>query len=144
MKIRIFGAPGSGKTHKALALAQEHHLPLLHIDDVLFRHKYNEKRSDTESHALIQEFISTHDQRIIEWATLGSYLPYMQQADQIIHLDTPFLIRLRRMIKRYIQLYGTADAHTLQWIRYMIYDYDALRKNDIAIVSKWSSYKRIK
>ncbi len=114
MTIRIFGAPGSGKSTKALAMAKEHKLPILHIDDVLFRTKYTEQRPESERHAIIQAFISKHTDRIIEGATLGSYVQYMQQADQVIHIDTAYIIRLWRVIKRYIQLYGTKEAHTLQ------------------------------
>ncbi len=66
MKIRIFGAPGSGKTTKALQLAKEYNTPILHIDDVRYRIKYTHKRPKEERHKIIEEFITTHDDWVIE------------------------------------------------------------------------------
>ena len=146
MKIRIFGAPGSGKTTKALQLAKEYNTPILHIDDVRYRIKYTHKRPKEERHKIIEEFITTHDDWVIEWTALGSYLPYMRQADQVIYQNVNFFICVWRIIRRYSALYTSTTPHTIKGILFLmryVYDYSSFRKEDIATVSKRPTYRKI-
>ena len=47
-------------------MAKEYNLPILHIDDVRYRIKYTHKRPKEERHKIIEEFITTHDDWVIE------------------------------------------------------------------------------
>lgn len=113
-KVHIIGSVGSGKTTLARTLSKKYNIPYYELDNVVWkRHKLSDiRRTDEERDKYLEEIVSTN-RWIIEgvhnhkWVTKS-----FKNADLIIFLDTPYFVRIYRIIKRYIrQLLGVETAN---------------------------------
>lgn len=122
-KIHIIGSVGSGKTTLARYLSSKHNIPYYELDNVVWkRHKSGEiKRTDEERDQYLNEiFVSDH--WIIEGAHTHNWVyKSFQNADLIIFLDTPYLKRIIRIIKRFfLQKVGFEKANYIPTIKIFI------------------------
>ncbi|NBI30197.1 AAA family ATPase [Chengkuizengella marina] len=103
-KIHIIGSVGSGKTTLARVLSNSYNIPYYELDNVVWeRHKSGDiRRTDEERDNYLEEIISS-DVWIIEGAHNHQWVEKsFQNANLIIFLDTPYPIRIVRIIKRFI------------------------------------------
>ncbi len=103
-KIHIIGSVGSGKTTLARNLSRKYSIPYYELDNVVWkRHKGEDiRRSDEERDALLDKIMSS-DRWIIEGAHHHDWVSQcFQNAELIIFLDTPYLVRISRIIRRFI------------------------------------------
>ncbi|MEA0552906.1 AAA family ATPase [Lysinibacillus irui] len=113
-KIHIIGSVGSGKTTLAKELAKTYHIPYYELDNVVWIRKESgdSMRTEQERMAYLQSIVQT-DSWIIEGIHQEEWvIQSFQQADCIIFLDTPYKIRIFRIIKRFVkQKIGIEKAH---------------------------------
>ncbi|MEC0227741.1 AAA family ATPase [Paenibacillus alba] len=103
-KIHIIGSVGSGKTTLARNLSHKTNVPYYELDNVVWkRHKSEDiRRSDEERDECLDRIIRS-DRWIIEGAHTHDWVfKSFQNADLIIFLDTPYAIRIIRIIRRFI------------------------------------------
>lgn len=103
-KIHIIGAVGSGKTTLARTLSQKHGIPYYELDNVVWKREKagDVRRTDEERDGCLDNIIGT-DRWIIEGAHNHNWvLKSLRQADLVIFLDTPYPLRIIRIIKRFI------------------------------------------
>lgn len=103
MKISILGYSGAGKSTLASLLSKKYNITTLHFDTIQFLPDW-EIRCDEEKLRLIQEFLDTHD----EWVIDGNYSRFcfdrrMEESDKIILLLFNRFSCLYRCFKRYIK-----------------------------------------
>lgn len=101
MKIAIIGYSGSGKSTLARKLGEIYHAEVLHLDQVQFLPRWEERPLE-EKAQIVSSFLDSHD----TWVIDGNYskLSYdrrMQEADQIILLLFGRLTCLRQVYRRY-------------------------------------------
>lgn len=102
MKILIIGCVGSGKSTYAKKLSKELNIKRYEIDSIVHDDIENRKRTEEEQKNIIDK-INKNESWIIE-GTLRKNLYYLlEMADKIIFIDTPYNVRKRRIIKRFIK-----------------------------------------
>ncbi|NOU65425.1 AAA family ATPase [Paenibacillus sp. LMG 31461] len=113
-KIHIIGSVGSGKTTLARNLSRTYSMPYYELDNVVWkRHKDEDiRRSDEERDDLLDKIISS-DRWIIEGAHHHDWVSRcFENAELIIFLDTPYVVRISRIIRRFIlQKLGVEKAN---------------------------------
>jgi adenylate kinase family enzyme len=104
-KIHIIGSVGSGKTTLARALSKKYNIQFYELDNVVWeRHQSGDRRrTDEDRDKYLEEIVSTK-----KWIIEGAHNhPWVyksfKNADLIIFLDTPYFVRILRIIKRYVQ-----------------------------------------
>ena len=113
-KIHIIGSVGSGKTTLARKLSKTLQIPYYELDNVAWMRKESGDilRTDEAKTEHLQTILQTNS-----WIIEGIHqekwvVDSFQQADCIIFLDTPYKIRVFRIIKRFIkQKMGFEKAH---------------------------------
>jgi len=122
-RIVIIGLAGSGKTTLAKKLVSILKINVYHLDRIFWQRDW--KRIAEDERIDILQDIVQRKQWIIEGNYPGSLEPCWDVADTIISLDLPFVLCLRRVIKRYYQDFGLrrrdlpmdcTDRLTLQFI----------------------------
>lgn len=101
-KIYILGTSGSGKTYLAKKLSKKLNIPFYDSDDVRFIKKFSEARPISERKKLMDKIAKKEKWIIDARATSWSREP-MKKADLIIWLKTSSMIRVWRIIKRYLK-----------------------------------------
>ena len=104
-KIHITGSVGSGKTTLAKKLSTELDIPYYEIDNIIFeRHGTGDiRRSEKEIVNILDEIVSD-DAWILEGTSTKEWvIRSFAAADCIILLDVPYLVRLKRIIFRYLK-----------------------------------------
>jgi len=113
-KIHIIGSVGSGKTTLARSLSKTYQIPFYELDNVVWIRKDSRdiRRTEQERQEYLQSIVQA-DTWIIEGIHQEEWVSQsFQQADCIIFLDTPYKIRIARIIKRFIkQKIGIEKAH---------------------------------
>ncbi len=103
-KILIIGNAGSGKTTFAKALAEKTGLPLIHLDRLFWKGKW-EHLSKEEFDPLLQKELEKE-----EWIIDGNFsrtLPHrLKYCDTVFYFDFPAALCLWGVTKRVIQNYG--------------------------------------
>jgi adenylate kinase family enzyme len=103
-KIHIIGSVGSGKTTLARNLSLRYGIPHYELDNVVWkRHKSEDiRRTDEERDEYLDNIIRSN-RWIIEGAHSHDWiLKSFQNAELIIFLDTPYALRIIRIIRRFI------------------------------------------
>lgn len=104
-RIHIIGSVGSGKTTLAMKLSKELSIPYYEIDNIIFeRHSTGDtRRSDKEIVKRLEAIVKS-DAWILEGTSTKKWIiKSFEIADCIIFLDTPYLIRLKRILFRYVK-----------------------------------------
>jgi adenylate kinase family enzyme len=113
-RIHIIGSVGSGKTTLARTLSKKYNIDYYQLDNVVWeRHKSGDiRRTDEDRDKYLDQIVSTK-RWIIEGAHSYSWVgKSFQNADLIIFLDTPYYVRVLRIIKRYLrQIIGVESAN---------------------------------
>lgn len=99
-KIVIIGSSGTGKSTLARNLSRILHINVVHLDRVFWEPGWKEK--SRESRIDILQEIVRKERWIIEGTYLGASEPRLKASDTIIFLDTPTLLCLKRVVKRYM------------------------------------------
>lgn len=107
MKLYIVGPVGSGKSTYARRIAQKSGVPCCHLDEVVYMEDPmdswgNRKRPEKERDALFQSVLRQKDY-IMEDAGRACFLPGMEQADTILLLEPPLLVRQKRIVLRWVK-----------------------------------------
>lgn len=98
-KIFIIGSPGAGKTTLAKRLSKKLGLPHYDLDEIRFP-RPNQKRSDKEALPFVDKLVQKPSW-IIEGVYIAWLEKYLNEADQIIFLDTPYHVAFFRVILRF-------------------------------------------
>lgn len=122
-RIRIVGSVGSGKTTLARQLAEELERSFYEVDQVVWMRGSNgdQKRMEKERDDMMQRLVNKKSWIIEgvhfqEWVR-NSYC----HADLVIFLDPPYIVRVWRIIVRYIkQIRGVESANYKPSIRIFI------------------------
>lgn len=113
-RIHIIGSVGSGKTTLARILSEKYDIPYYELDNVVWeRHESGDiRRTDSDRDWYLNQIVNTN-RWIIEGASLHDWVGNsFKNADIIIFLDTPYYVRVFRIIKRYFrQLKGVESAN---------------------------------
>lgn len=103
-RIMIIGCPGSGKTTLALALAEKLDLPLVHLDVLGWRGKW-EKVPRDEFDALLRDAVAQP-----RWIIDGNYartIPLrLERCDTVIYLDFPRTVSTLGVLQRVVTNHG--------------------------------------
>ncbi|MEX3715869.1 DNA topology modulation protein FlaR [Cytobacillus horneckiae] len=113
-RIHIIGSVGSGKTTLAKTLSKNYQITYYEMDNVVWeRHKSGDIRRTAEERDKYLEKIVSTDRWIIEGVHHYEWVDKsFKKADLIIFLDTPYKLRIFRIIKRYIrQILRVEVAH---------------------------------
>lgn len=104
-RIHVIGAPGAGKTTYARKLASMLNVPICHLDEIYHDNSgvVPRKRSESERKAMAQKFANKQN-----WVTEGTSFsdwinPVLKRATEIHIVSPSRIIRVWRLIKRYIK-----------------------------------------
>lgn len=101
-KIVVLGVSASGKSTFARRLAAKLQLPLIHIDELMWKPGW-QYIGDEETIRLIKE-ASEKDSWIIEgYIEKGAQLDLFNKADRLLYLDYPASVPTLRYVKRWWQ-----------------------------------------
>ncbi|MFT8710186.1 MAG: DNA topology modulation protein FlaR [Sporolactobacillus sp.] len=113
-RIHIIRSVGSGKTTLACKISEKYDIPYYELDNIVWRRTKSGdiERTTNERDAYLERIVSTK-KWIIKGAQYHKWvLKSFINADLVIFLDTPYLVRLYRITKRFIrQLLGIEAAN---------------------------------
>ena len=107
MKLYITGPVGSGKTTLARQLSQKTGVPCFHLDQVAHepdpdRPGGNRKRPEKERDAMFRSILEQEDY-ILEDTGRACFIAGMEQADRVVLLEPPPLLRRKRVVARWLR-----------------------------------------
>lgn len=107
MKLYITGPVGSGKTTLARQLSQKTGVPCFHLDQVAHepdpdRPGGNRKRPEEERDAMFRSILEQGDY-ILEDTGRACFIAGMEQADRVVLLEPPPLLRRKRVVARWLR-----------------------------------------
>lgn len=102
-KIAIIGISASGKTTVSKQVSEIFHLPLFHIDQLMYKENWN-LRPEQEYNNLHRNLLATQDKWVIEGYVYEKMIDRLQQADIILYLDYSGIRNVWQYIRRYFEL----------------------------------------
>lgn len=102
MKILIIGSVASGKSTLARKLSNKSNIKSYEIDSIVHDDVNNIKRKNEEQQKIIKK-IDNQNEWIIEGTLRRNLYNLLEMADNIIYVDTPLIIRKKRILTRYIK-----------------------------------------
>lgn len=107
VKVLILGMSGSGKSTLAVKLAQGLGVEPLHLDTLHFVEGWGE-RSEEDENRLLADYLDRNESWVIE----GNYSSMLmrrrlEEADRVLVLLAPRLVRLGRVIRRWFRYAGS-------------------------------------
>ena len=123
-KIFIIGGPGSGKSTLARFLANKNNLNYCELDELFWDNNngtaYNTKRDANIRDSMLSDILKK-DNWIIEGVWFKEWInPIIEQADEIIILRPPYILRqyriLKRSLRRFLYLEGKTHKESLKSI----------------------------
>lgn len=107
MKLYITGPVGSGKTTLARQLSQKTGVPCFHLDQVAHepdpdRPGGNRKRPEEERDAMFRSILE-QEYYILEDTGRACFIAGMEQADRVVLLEPPPLLRRKRVVARWLR-----------------------------------------
>ena len=107
MKLYIVGSVTSGKSTLARRISKITCIPCHHLDEVVYTPDFtaswgNKKRLIEERNALFESILTSRDY-IMEDAGREYFMEGMRQADTVILLEIPLIVRQKRILFRWIK-----------------------------------------
>lgn len=102
MKVLIIGSVASGKSTLARKLSNKSNIKTYEIDSIVHDDVNNIKRKNEEQQKIIKK-IDNQNEWIIEGTLRRNLYNLLEMADNIIYVDTPLIIRKKRILTRYIK-----------------------------------------
>ena len=102
MKVLIIGSVASGKSTLARKLSNKFNIKSYEIDSIVHDDVNNIKRKNEEQQKIIEK-IDNQNEWIIEGTLRRNLYNLLEMADNIIYVDTPLIIRKKRIFTRYIR-----------------------------------------
>lgn len=102
MKVLIIGSVASGKSTLARKLSNKFNIKSYEIDSIVHDDVNNIKRKNEEQQKIIEK-IDNQTEWIIEGTLRRNLYNLLEMADNIIYVDTPLIIRKKRIFTRYIR-----------------------------------------
>ncbi|MFT4250684.1 MAG: zeta toxin family protein [Candidatus Woesearchaeota archaeon] len=102
MKIRILGAPGSGKSTYAKTLSKELNIVAYDLDEIKYYTPEYTRKEDKQVQQELKKILKK-DAWILEGAFLIDFTQTYAEANKILYLDTPRIQSCLRVIKRQIR-----------------------------------------
>ena len=102
MKVLIIGSVASGKSTLARKLSNKSNIKSYEIDSIVHDDVNNIKRKNEEQQRIIKK-IDNQNEWIIEGTLRRNLYNLLEMADNIIYVDTPLIIRKKRILTRYIK-----------------------------------------
>ena len=102
MKVLIIGSVASGKSTLARKLSNKSNIKSYEIDSIVHDDVNNIKRKNEEQQKIIKK-IDNQNEWIIEGTLRRNLYNILEMADNIIYVDTPLIIRKKRILTRYIK-----------------------------------------
>ncbi|WP_238917494.1 DNA topology modulation protein FlaR [Clostridium sp. YIM B02555] len=121
MKIDIIGAVGSGKTTLAHKIAKEFHIPCYEQDNVVWirTSKGDVRRTDDEIEKFFFDILESENW-IIEGSPRKLLKKRYEYSEYIIFLDTNSLLRLYRILRRWVrQRFGREAYNTKPTLKFL-------------------------
>ncbi|MGR3433994.1 MAG: AAA family ATPase [Shimia sp.] len=147
-RVMIVGAPGSGKSTFARALAARTGLPVVHIDRIHWMAGWRERPR------LEKVAMASAEQAKPRWIIEGGLSATMEdrvvRADTLIWLDAPIGLRLWRVARRMVVHYGRTRpdlpdgcpevlaVHTWEFLVYII---RSRRRNRRAMAARFAGFE---
>lgn len=124
MKIDIVGSVASGKTTLAKKISLKYNIPYYEKDNIVWERTANgdKKRTSEERDALFQQIIES-DNWIVEGSPRKSLRESFEVCDYIIVLNEKTIIRLVRVLKRWIlQRIGKEKYNSKPTLKFLFYN----------------------
>lgn len=86
-KILVLGDSGRGNSTLSKNLSIKYNLKYIQLDDIFWKNKYTERRTDDEQIKLLKEMLTKEDNWIIEGSTRHLVSLCLESADCILHLS---------------------------------------------------------
>lgn len=102
MKVLIIGSVASGKSTLARKLSNKSNIKSYEINSIVHDDVNNIKRKNEEQQKIIKK-IDNQNEWIIEGTLRRNLYNLLEMADNIIYVDTPLIIRKKRILTRYIK-----------------------------------------
>ena len=103
VKLYLTGPVGAGKSTLARRLAQELSLPCFSMDDVVYEYNpVNRKRSPSERDAIFHDILR-RENWVMEDTGRKCFVAAWDEADRILLLEPPALLRRYRIVRRWIR-----------------------------------------
>lgn len=145
-KIVILGVSASGKSTFARRLAPKMQLPLIHVDELMWKPGW-EYIGDEETVSLINA-VSEKDSWIIEgYIEKGAQRDLFNKADTLLYLDYPSWVSTLRYIKRWWQhrteprpeLPGCPETFSFEFLLRVYKKKEVYRLEKLLSEGKWNS-----
>lgn len=148
-RVMIVGAPGSGKSTLARMLGDRTGLPVYHMDHLHHLPDWQPRPFDEK--IAMGHAIEAREKWIFEGGMSATYDNRAARADTLIWLDLPVALRMRRVLRRIWQYYGTTRPdmaegcretlgwHTVEFVQWIIQTRKGGRRKIMKLINTYGS-----